>query len=526
MLPKNAKNVTQFLDRSKIIIIFASQTLKLHDMGFYQILLSSNKNPDKQVEVRIRYSITHGDRPRFYPNILVDPDTIVTEANGKPCLYCPRRDKEARKAVRTANDLINRFVSKVDNIVAVTEDKALLSKEWINNCLGLEADCSIDLEKCKLADIETAFAERKRREEEAERVERETILAERRKKPLKELFELYVAHLSPKRQDIFKTLYRSIRRYELFESLTSGIDYRFDASKVTADDIKGFHDYMKNEARYVEQYDAIFGVILDTIKAENPNLHLKPIVKRSENHLSDTMKRLRMFFKWLKEEGKFIGRNPFDDITRNESKQFGKPRYGNPVCLSRAERDKIANCQDLSKRLEIVKDAFVLQCYVGARYGDLSRKSNPLEVINGVIEYVPSKTKEAGEELTICSVPVHPVAAAVIKKYEGCDPFGRLLPFPSLNAMNENLGKVFKAAGVDRVVSVFNPQTNDIMHRPLFEVASTHLARRTFINILRRAGVSIESISSMSGHSKGSTAIQRYYDDGGDEGRKSAIDLL
>ncbi len=42
-------------------------------------------------------------------------------------------------------------------------------------------------------------------------------------------------------------------------------------------------------------------------------------------------------------------------------------------------------------------------------------------------------------------------------------------------------------AGVDRIVTILDPLTHNEVKRPIYEVASSHLARRTFIgNIYKR----------------------------------------
>ena len=64
--------------------------------------------------------------------------------------------------------------------------------------------------------------------------------------------------------------------------------------------------------------------------------------------------------------------------------------------------------------------------------------------------------------------------------------------------------------GITRKVMVFNSTTMQEEARPLNEVASTHLARRTFIGILYKQIKDPCLISSMSGHAPNSTAFARY----------------
>ena len=64
--------------------------------------------------------------------------------------------------------------------------------------------------------------------------------------------------------------------------------------------------------------------------------------------------------------------------------------------------------------------------------------------------------------------------------------------------------------GIDRKVIVLDPKTREDVARPLYEVASTHTARKTFIGNLYRQVKDPNLIASMSGHVEGSRALNRY----------------
>lgn len=73
--------------------------------------------------------------------------------------------------------------------------------------------------------------------------------------------------------------------------------------------------------------------------------------------------------------------------------------------------------------------------------------------------------------------------------------------------------------------SVINPLTREEEKRPLYEIASSHLARRTFVGNLYRQVKDPNIVGSMSGHAEGSKAFARYraIDD---EMKREVIDLL
>lgn len=60
------------------------------------------------------------------------------------------------------------------------------------------------------------------------------------------------------------------------------------------------------------------------------------------------------------------------------------------------------------------------------------------------------------------------------------------------------------------MVSVIDVKINEEVKRPVNEIASSHLARRTFIGNLYKKVKDPDLIGSMSGHVEGSRAFARY----------------
>ena len=59
-------------------------------------------------------------------------------------------------------------------------------------------------------------------------------------------------------------------------------------------------------------------------------------------------------------------------------------------------------------------------------------------------------------------------------------------------------------------VAVLNPQTRQYEMKPLYEVATSHMARRTFTGIAYGLVQDPNTIASMTGHVEGSKAFNRY----------------
>lgn len=64
--------------------------------------------------------------------------------------------------------------------------------------------------------------------------------------------------------------------------------------------------------------------------------------------------------------------------------------------------------------------------------------------------------------------------------------------------------------GVNRMVTVLNRYTHENEQHPICELASSHLARRTFIGNLYKKVKDQELVASLTGHSPGSKAFARY----------------
>lgn len=199
--------------------------------------------------------------------------------------------------------------------------------------------------------------------------------------------------------------------------------------------------------------------------------------------------------------------------------------YGTPYYITLEARDKIAG-YDLSANpsLEAQRDIFIFQCLIGCRVSDLMAMT-PGSIINGAIEYMPQKTK--GERPQVVRVPLNAIAKALVEKYAGSDDLmnGKLFPFISSQKYNVEIKKIFTTCGVNRMVTVLNPTTGAEEKRPMNEIASSHLARRTFIGNLYKKVKAPNLVGSLSGHKEGSKAFARYRDIDEDM-KKELVNLL
>lgn len=216
-----------------------------------------------------------------------------------------------------------------------------------------------------------------------------------------------------------------------------------------------------------------------------------------QNALSTRMKQVRALVY-------FGGRpypNPFDGYV------LPKEVYGDPTFLTDEERDAVEHCTKLTAAKAVQRDIFIFQCYAGCRVSDLYALTYA-NISDGWLVYTPQKTSR--ELARVVEVPLSPSALAIVERYKGVDKHNRLLPFISDVKYNAAIRSILKTAGVDRTIMWRDPKTGVSKPRPLYEVASSHLARRTFAQAAYAATGDKRLTASMTGHSENSRAFNRY----------------
>ena len=237
--------------------------------------------------------------------------------------------------------------------------------------------------------------------------------------------------------------------------------------------------------------------------------------RRGKNIVIDYMKVVRAFFNWMRRRG-LCKADPFDGY------QIGTAVYGTPYYLTIDERDRLYRTSlRRHPSLAAQRDVFVFQCLVGCRVGDLI-KLRKGDIVDGVLTYIPRKTVD--ERPVVVRVPLNHTAREIVARYADL-PGDKLLPFISMQKYNEAIKRCFLAARLTRPVAVLDPVTRKEVKRPLNTVASSHLARRTFIGNLYKQVPDPNLIGSMSGHSEGSRAFARYRDID-DEMKASLVEKL
>ena len=351
-----------------------------------------------------------------------------------------------------------------------------------------------------------------------------------------ELVELYIhrRQLAEGHARVFRVLSRCIARYEGFIRATEKArkDYTFSIDTVTRGDIEELSDYMRNEKALSDQYPKLFEKLIESYPAAVKKGHNK-IQARGENTIIKMRTRLKSLFIFFVEEGMTTNR-PFEGI------KIGTAKVGTPIYISIEERNIIAsynlekkwqemddefrkNCGMPIQTIIMCRDVFVFHCFIGCRVSDLI-KMTPKYIENNILVYTPHKTKD-GEEAIQARIPLHPKAIELINKYKGMDAKGRLFPFISADKYNDVIKAIFTMCEITRNVEWRNPLTGENEIRPINEIASSHMARRTFIGNAYFKVTDPNLIGKMSGHVEGSKAFKRYRKIE-DETLKNVIDMI
>jgi len=171
-----------------------------------------------------------------------------------------------------------------------------------------------------------------------------------------------------------------------------------------------------------------------------------------------------------------ITSDPFKLFKSKKTKLHKKP-------LTPEEFKRLENKEFQNKRLEVIRDVFVFQCYTGLAYIDvfqLKRTDIKIGVDGGL--WIMIERQKTGSETNI---PLLPKALEIMEKYKDdpiCIERGSVLPVKSNQKMNEYLKEV---ATLCEINSCLN----------------THKARRTFAStVTLNNGVPIHVVKEMLGH--------------------------
>jgi len=324
-----------------------------------------------------------------------------------------------------------------------------------------------------------------------------TRKAERLKNEFFEAMDFFIENheMSHGRKQHYLCLKGMLQR---FEAYTKG-HLTFDG--LDTNTLRAFEKYL------VEEFDLYTNGKLDKVLEQYP---ARITESRGKHTIVGIMKRFRAFIRWANGMSKldkpnkaYTSNNPFNDYPIGDS--TNEQDYTTPYFITIAERKKLLKTK-LPEALAQQRDIFVFQCVIGCRVSDLLSLTKS-SVIDGFVQYIPRKTKELRP--VVVSVPLNDTAISILNKYKDLDG-EKLLPFIAATNYNEAIKKIFTLAKITRPVTIIDSKTGEAVQRPINEIASSHMARRTFIGNLYDKVQDPNLIASLSGHKEGSRAFLRY----------------
>lgn len=178
------------------------------------------------------------------------------------------------------------------------------------------------------------------------------------------------------------------------------------------------------------------------------------------------LSRLRSVFIWAINNGKCTI-NPFGQF------KISKPKL-EITYLTLDELDKLENKELWCDRLSQVRDVFLFQCYTALSYSDMaSLVKTDIQTDAQGRPYVQKQRQKTSVTYTI---PLLPKAIAILERYD------YILPVLSNQKYNSYLKEIAVVCGIDKNIH-------------------SHLSRHTFATIALNAGIPIEIVSKILGHS-------------------------
>ena len=273
---------------------------------------------------------------------------------------------------------------------------------------------------------------------------------------------------------------------------------KMTASEFTTDILLEFRQFVYDEYKYVSQYPELYPTGAG---------HRPPSKRMRDTTVVHDLKLLQAFFAELENTDE-IRRSPFRKISMEKRRIMMHVMYDAPIFL-RCEELKRVMKSSVPVNLQWAKNIFVLNCAIGCRISDLLRLSmaNIAMSDDGIpyVHYMPSKTVRLQSTNLEVTTPLIEPAVDIINS-TGLRLMGKNHHYGK-QRYNKALRDLLKFCGITRQVSLFNPEFGNNEYRPLCEVASSKLARKTHIDMLNKVQINYYAAGL---HRAGSDAVFRY----------------
>lgn len=295
------------------------------------------------------------------------------------------------------------------------------------------------------------------------------------------------------RYTVLKGKARKLQRFLAIKGLS-----RISACEFTSDLLLEYRQFIYNEYLYVSQFPSLYP------KGEGRHAPRRRCKNTTVVH---DLKALQAFFRELEDTGE-IRRSPFKKISFEKRRSIMHVMYDAPIFL-KAEELKLVMKTAVPSELQQAKDIFVLNCALGCRISDLKRLTMDKVAVSedGIpyIHYIPSKTTRTQTTNQEIQTPLIRPALDIIRRTRLT--FNGNNPKYEKQVYNKDLRRLLEYCGIDRPVCLFDSERGDNVYRPLYEVASSKLARKTHVDMLTKVQINYYAAGL---HREGSGAVFRY----------------
>jgi len=149
-----------------------------------------------------------------------------------------------------------------------------------------------------------------------------------------------------------------------------------------------------------------------------------------------------------------------------------------------------------SPELDKTRDLFVVGCFTGLRFSDLSNIGP--QHIDSNEDVIRKKT---GKNDKLVTIPIIDYVPKILKKYNND------LPHLSMNEFNKNIKKIGELAGLNQEIEIVSRKGKKVIKKVFskYEKIASHTCRRSFCTNMFNSGNPAEEVMRISGHSKHTT---------------------
>jgi integrase len=215
---------------------------------------------------------------------------------------------------------------------------------------------------------------------------------------------------------------------------------------------------------------------------------------------------LKSFMRWAKKKGLHNSDSYVDFSIKRPKSQI--------IWLNDDELGKLVSYEPDSKHMRRTRLVFLYMIYTGQRYTDYAQLKRRDLIINddGTVDWHLFQRKGSKTIKTI--VPLLPEAVIILDSFEFRErhPDDLIIPIGSDQYMNRMIKELGRLAGIDQsttVVKIIGVERIE-EHYKKYELLSCHTARKTWVSLSLKKGLSPEYLTAISGHTSFKTVRDHY----------------